>query len=133
MFVDASALVAIPASEVGSDDLLDRLETAPDRFTSAIAVYEAVLAPCRKRPCSTRVALADLTAFLNATGIRSIEIPPEAGVPAAAAFARYGRGTGHTAQRNRGDGFADAMAKVHSAPLLFEGDDFARTDLAGTC
>lgn len=133
MFVDASALVAILASEVGSDDLLDRLEAASDRFTSAIAVYEAVLALCRKRQTSADVAQADLIAFLDAAGIRLMAIPPEAGIQAIAAFARYGKGTGHPAQLNMGDCFAYAMAKIHAAPLLFKGDDFTRTDLAGTC
>lgn len=132
MFVDASALVAILASEVGSDDLLDRLEAAPDRFTSAIAVYEAVLGICRKRQTSAEVAQADLIAFLDAAGIRLMAIPLEAGTQAIAAFARYGKGTGHPAQLNMGDCFAYAMAKIHAAPLLFKGDDFARTDLAGT-
>lgn len=133
MFVGASALVAILTSEVGSDDLLDRLEAASDPFTSAIAVYEAVLALRRKRQTSADVVQADLTAFLNAAGIRLMAGPPEAGMQAVAAFTRYGKGTGHPAQLNMGDCFAYAMAKIHAAPLLFKGDDFARTDLAGTC
>lgn len=133
MFVDASALVAILASEIGSDDLLDRLEAASDRFTSAIAVYEAVLALCRKRHNAVDVVQADLMAFLSAAEIRLVAIPPEAAMQAIAAFARYGKGTGHPAQLNMGDCFAYAMAKIHTAPLLFKGDDFARTDLAGPC
>ena len=48
-------------------------------------------------------------------------------------MARYGKGTGHPAQLNMGDCFAHAMAKIHTAPLHFNGDGFARTDLAGAC
>ncbi|WP_200930152.1 type II toxin-antitoxin system VapC family toxin [Methylobacterium sp. Leaf125] len=48
-------------------------------------------------------------------------------------MAQYGKGTGHPAQLNMGDCFADAMAKIHTAPLHFNGDGFARTDLAGAC
>lgn len=132
MFVDASALVAILTSEDGNDALLDRMETAPDRFTSAIAVYEAVLALRRKRQRPIAVVQADLTAFLKAAGIRLVAIPPEAGEQALEAFARYGKGTGHPAQLNMGDCFAYAMATIHAAPLLFKGEDFMQTDLAGT-
>lgn len=45
-----------------------------------------------------------------------------------AAFRRYGRG--HPAGLNLGDVFADALARTAGEPLLFEGDDFARTDIA---
>ena len=44
------------------------------------------------------------------------------------AFRRYGRGR-HAANLNFGDCFAYALAKIKSASLLFEGDDFGRTDV----
>ena len=44
------------------------------------------------------------------------------------AFRRYGRGR-HDANLNFGDCFAYALAKDKSAPLLFKGDDFGRTDV----
>ena len=44
------------------------------------------------------------------------------------AFRRYGRGR-HDAKLNFGDCFAYALAKDVSAPLLFKGDDFGRTDV----
>ena len=37
---------------------------------------------------------------------------------------------GHPARLNMGDCFAYACAKRLDAPLLYKGDDFARTDLA---
>ena len=46
---------------------------------------------------------------------------------AADAFARFGRRT--PAALNLGDCFAYALAQAHAAPLLFKGDDFARTDV----
>lgn len=45
------------------------------------------------------------------------------------AHRRYGRGTGHPARLNFGDCFAYALAKALGEPLLFKGDDFARTDV----
>ena len=44
------------------------------------------------------------------------------------AFRRYGRGR-HAANLNFGDCFAYALAKDNSAPLLFKGGDFGRTDV----
>jgi ribonuclease VapC len=45
------------------------------------------------------------------------------------AFDRFGRGSGHPARLNFGDCMAYAIAKVHDVPLLYKGDDFARTDI----
>lgn len=48
---------------------------------------------------------------------------------AADAFVRYGKGR-HPARLNYGDCMTYATARVVDEPLLFTGDDFARTDLA---
>jgi ribonuclease VapC len=53
----------------------------------------------------------------------------EQAVIAREAYRRYGRGTGHPAALNFGDCFAYALAKATGAPLLFKGNDFARTDI----
>lgn len=45
------------------------------------------------------------------------------------AFLRYGRGRGHPARLNFGDCQSYAVSKVHTAPLLFKGNDFVNTDL----
>ncbi len=42
---------------------------------------------------------------------------------------RYGKGAGHPARLNMGDGFTHACAKTHEARLLYKGDDFFHTDL----
>jgi ribonuclease VapC len=63
--------------------------------------------------------------------VATIEIVPIDGVQADVAFEaflRYGKGR-HPAALNRGDLFAYALAKVTGEPLLFKGNDFARTDL----
>jgi ribonuclease VapC len=46
-----------------------------------------------------------------------------------AAFVVYGKGSGHAAALNFSDVFSYALAKVRGLPLLFKGDDFARTDI----
>jgi ribonuclease VapC len=45
------------------------------------------------------------------------------------AFIRFGRGRGHSAKLNFGDCMAYALAKSLDAPLLYKGDDFAKTDI----
>jgi ribonuclease VapC len=47
---------------------------------------------------------------------------------AADAHRRYGKGR-HPAALNYGDCMAYALASLHEAPLLYKGDDFARTDI----
>jgi ribonuclease VapC len=47
------------------------------------------------------------------------------------AFVAFGRGSGHPAALNFGDLFSYALAKVRGLKLLYKGDDFARTDVAG--
>jgi ribonuclease VapC len=46
-----------------------------------------------------------------------------------AAFVAFGKGSGHPAELNFGDLFGYALAKVRGLPLLYKGDDFARTDI----
>ena len=45
------------------------------------------------------------------------------------AYRKYGKGSGHEAALNYGDCFSYASAKYLAAPLLFNGDDFSKTDL----
>lgn len=44
-------------------------------------------------------------------------------------FRRYGKARGHPAQLNICDCAAYALAKTRKEPLLFKGNDFARTDI----
>lgn len=129
MFVDASALVALLDEEPEGESLADRLEAAADCFTSPLAIYEAALAIRRKRHRPLAVIQADISTFLQTTGMRLVAIPPGAAERALTAFEQYGKGTGHPAQLNMGDCFAYAMAEIHGVPLLFKGNDFAMTDI----
>ena len=47
---------------------------------------------------------------------------------AAEAYGLWGKGV-HPAALNLGDCFAYALAKAQDCPLLYVGDDFARTDV----
>ena len=52
------------------------------------------------------------------------------GDKALAVAACYGKFVGHEADLNFGDCFAYACAKAFNSPLLYKGDDFAKTDMA---
>ena len=72
--------------------------------------------------------LPELDAFLE--GLDVITVPASLGQVRIAreAYRRFGKGN-HPAGLNFGDCFAYALAKERDLPLLFKGDDFARTDL----
>ena len=130
MFVDASAIVAILTRQAEADALADVLEGARSPITSPIAIFEAALGICRKRHASVGEAEADVREFLELAGIRAVPITEREAATALAAFSRYGKGRGHPAQLNLGDCFAYAIAKNHRTALLFEGEDFDKTDIA---
>ena len=130
MFVDASAIVAILTREPDADALADVLGSARSPITSPIAIFEAALGICRKRHASVEEAEADVREFLGVAAIRAVSITEREAETALAAFSRYGKGRGHSAQLNLGDCFAYAVAKNHRTALLFKGDDFSKTDIA---
>jgi ribonuclease VapC len=130
MFVDASAIVAILTSEEGADALADRLDSAAACITSPIAVFESTVAICRKRLTSVAEANGAVREFLDLARINVVAVAPADGNAALEAFTRYGKGRSHPAQLNMADCFAYAMTRRHGMPLLFKGDDFAKTDLA---
>lgn len=130
MFVDASAFVAMILREPEAQALADRLEAAPAPITSALALYETVLAIARQRGGGIAAAREDVRLMLEAARVRVVAITPEDTEGALDAFSRYGKGQGHPAQLNMGDRFAYASARSHRVPLLFKGNDFSHTDLA---
>lgn len=131
MFVDASAIVAILTNEPDSEVLIDRLERAFRPITSAIAIFEAALGLCRKRFASVEEAEADITEFMTKARITLVPVAANEAKLALQAFSRYGKGRGHPAQLNMGDCFAYAVARNHRTSLLYKGNDFSQTDIAG--
>jgi ribonuclease VapC len=129
MFVDASAIVAILTREPEADALSDVLERAQAPITSPIAIFEAALGICRKRHASVEEAEQDVGEFLGLAGVRIVPVTDKEAHTALVAFSRYGKGRGHPAQLNLGDCFAYAVAKNHRTTLLFNGEDFDKTDL----
>jgi ribonuclease VapC len=129
MFVDASAMVAIIAREPEAEALTRRLEEAPVRYTSAVAVLETVMALRRLGAASVQQAERLVRQLLQSAEIEEVAIGSQESMAAVTAYARYGKGQGHPAQLNLGDCFAYACARTRNVPLLFVGNDFPQTDI----
>jgi ribonuclease VapC len=69
-----------------------------------------------------------MEAVLRGYGFTIINVDATYARRVAEAYTRWGRGM-HPAGLNLGDCFAYAVANEHSCPLLFVGNDFAKTDL----
>ena len=60
--------------------------------------------------------------------IEIVAVDQEQAQLARIAWQRFGKGR-HPAGLNYGDCFAYALARTRQLPLLFQGDDFSRTDI----
>lgn len=70
-----------------------------------------------------------LEALLRQAAVEVVPFDGEQADAAVDAHLAYGRGSGHPARLNLGDTYSYALAYVRDEPLLFVGDDFARTDV----
>ena len=128
MFIDASALVAILCREEGYERVGDCLRQTPQRLTSALALFEAILAVARIQSVSPEIAERIVNGFREKVDIALVSLGISEIRIAAAAHTRYGKGR-HPARLNLGDCFAYACAQVHGVPLLYVGNDFTQTDI----
>ena len=120
--VDTSALMAILLGEPESDRCIAVLEAEPDVLISAGTLAEAMIVAERRN------IGPELRSLVEDLGFDVAPVTAAGSARIAEAHARWGRGV-HAAALNFGDCFAYALAQERSAPLLFVGDDFARTDL----
>lgn len=130
MVVDASAIIAVMFEEPEAPDCMAALQTGASRLISAVNYVEAgTVMAGRIKDGDRHEAIADLDAFL--ADFRISIAPTDESLARAAMRARsdYGKGFGTRGGLNFGDCFAYALAKRHSAPLLYVGDDFALTDI----
>lgn len=129
MFVDASALCAILLDEADGSEYDTKIAQAPSAQTSAIAIFETVLAVTRAVAGDVSIARRDVSDYLAISNVEVVGVGEAEVARALDAFDRFGKGR-HPARLNMGDCFAYACAKTHGVPLLFKGDDFSQTDIA---
>lgn len=128
MFVDASAFVAVLASEDEAESLLVRLQQAEICYTSPMAIWETSLALGRQRRMAPMDALALVTDFLRLLAVKVEPVDCNTTELAVMAHQRFGKGR-HPAGLNFGDCFAYACARQLGLPLLYKGNDFSGTDI----
>lgn len=124
--VDSSALVAIVLNEPEAPIFLSRLKRASHALISTVSVVETRMVIYGRLGHRATVLLDDL---LRVPAFEIVSPGPTEMEAAWGAFIAYGKGSGHPAGLNFGDIFAYAVAKVRHLPLLFKGNDFARTDI----
>ena len=127
--VDASAVIAVLFGEPQSGALTACLTLDPDRVISVASYIEAGTVLAGRRRSDRLRAIDDLDTFLSAAGIDLAPTDATQARLALRARINYGRGMGHGGRLNFGDAFSYALAKTRDAPLLFVGNDFARTDI----
>ena len=120
--VDTSALMAITLAEREADACIRILETETQVMISAGTVAEALIVAARRNVAE------EMTRLIDGLGFEIVSVTPASARRIAAAYAQWGRGA-HPAGLNFGDCFSYEVAKEHSCPLLFIGDDFSKTDL----
>ena len=126
MVIDSSALLAILLGEPEQGAFIEAITMDPTRLCGAATLLETSMVILARRG---EPGLADLQAFHARAAIQTAAFGPEHVALALDAFRRFGRGR-HPAGLNFGDCLSYALAKATSEPLLFKGEDFARTDIA---
>ena len=120
--VDTSALMAILLEEPEADACSNAVEANADVLASAGTITEALIVARRKQ------LGGDMERLIDELGFEVVTVTLVSARRVAQAYDRWGKGI-HPAGLNFGDCFAYALAQEHSCPLLFVGDDFAKTDI----
>jgi ribonuclease VapC len=126
MVLDSSAIIAIHLKEPGYDRLIEAIDKAEIVVVGVPTLLETAMV------LSTRLgrdARPLLFAFLRRVEAEVVAFNQEHLDAAVTAFLRFGRWR-HPAGLNFGDSMSYAVAATAGMPLLFTGEDFARTDIA---
>ena len=125
MVIDTSALLAILQDEPERRAFGEAIEGAGSCSMSVANLLETSLViESRFGAEGTR----DLDQLIEKARIELVPVDIEQLGIARRAFSRFGKGR-HPAALNFGDCFAYALARALGEPLLYKGDDFARTDI----
>ena len=125
MIVDSSAILAVLNREDDADRYDDAIVTARNcRMSVANLLETFIVVESRGGAAAGR----RFEAFLESAGIEPMPVTIEQLDAARRAWRRFGKGN-HPAALNFGDCFAYALAEATGEPLLFKGDDFAKTDI----
>ena len=126
MVLDTSALLALLLDEPEAEGFRAAVEEDTTRLVSAATLLEtALVIEARKGEPGGR----ELDTLIHKADVVVVPVDADHVSEARRAYRRFGRGR-HVAGLNFGDVFAYALARTAGEPLLFKGDDFAKTDIA---
>jgi ribonuclease VapC len=112
--------------EAEAESLAKKMDLAATVQVGAPTLVEATLVLIGQHDIA---GYAALTSFLDERDVMTIPFDNRHWHAAEEAFIRFGKGR-HLASLNLGDCMSYATARVAGMPLLFVGNDFARTDIA---
>ena len=125
MVIDTSAVIAILLGEPEAESLARAIASDPKRMLSAFSALESyVVITARKGESGGR----ELDLLLHRCQIDTVGLNADQSELARKAWVAYGKGR-HVAGLNIGDCCSYALARYSGEPMLFVGEDFARTDL----
>lgn len=125
MILDSSVIVAIALREPGYEELVEKLQSADTVGIGTPTLTEAGMV------LSARLGVepqALLDRFLRDFEVVPVVFGESHWREALEAFRRFGKGR-HPAGLNFGDCLSYAAARLADHPLLFVGNDFAKTDI----
>ena len=126
MVLDTSVLLALLLDEPEAEEFRAAVEEDTTRLVSAATLLEtALVIEARKGEPGGR----ELDALIHKAEIVVVAVDVEQVSEARRAYRRFGKGR-HAAGPDFGDLFAYALARTSGEPLLFKGEDFARTDVS---
>jgi ribonuclease VapC len=123
--VDTSVVVAIMRAEHDAAVWVTVLDQSPRSYMSVVTYVETNMVMMGRR---FRAQMNNVERTLESLHVTVVPVTLDEGSIARTAFIRFGKGR-HSAALNLADCFAYALAKRRNLPLLFKGDDFAKTDI----
>ncbi len=124
--IDSSALVAILRNEPDALSFAEAIGAEELVIVSAVTSFETAMVLAGRSHGET--AWGHLDGLLTRAKVEVILFNSEQALLARAAFLKFGKGR-HPAGLNFGDCAAYALAKSRNVPLLYKGEDFAKTDI----
>ena len=123
--IDISAVIAILREEDEAETFALAIAEAEQCFFSAVGLLEASMVMIGRGPPE----LGDrLDALVQDLAIEIVPFDGDLARESRAAFIRFGRGR-HPAGLNFGDCVSYGLAQARGLPLLYKGEDFAKTDV----
>ncbi len=124
MIVDTSAVMAVLLEEPDAKTYLRILLDTDHVRMSAVTAVEAALVAFKR---AGHLGEPKLDAILDECHIEIVPFDLHQLMHARAALRTYSKGR---SRPNFGDCFSYALAKATGEPLLYKGEDFAKTDIA---